>query len=235
MNSYNGYDVITDVMIDTNVRFIRINPTDLRLSLITIFNSLMDVSWINYFFGDNPVLKDSVTKRAMPTIEKFNSEFQSGEAVSVNKDTGELMVSEISRRTLVERYGYFSMPIGDLFKQKVTGNPGFDFFSINHEEIILFGEAKYVSRSTPCDKAFNQIADFIDKGKDSKDMWDVEKFIPERKVAQLNFLNGQKGYVGSFSSKKETDQELIDKIKNLSSYKSLQAAYPEIICIGINL
>ncbi|MBR5944216.1 MAG: hypothetical protein IKZ94_04640, partial [Lachnospiraceae bacterium] len=145
MNSYNGYDVITDVMIDTNVRFIRINPTDLRLSLITIFNSLMDVSWINYFFGDNPVLKDSVTKRAMPTIEKFNSEFQSGEAVSVNKDTGELMVSEISRRTLVERYGYFSMPIGDLFKQKVTGNPGFDFFSINHEEIILFGEAKYVS------------------------------------------------------------------------------------------
>lgn len=235
MNTYSGYDIITDVMIDENVRFVRINPTDLRLSMITIFNSLMDVSWINIFFGDNPVLKDSVTKRAMPTIEKFNSEFQSGTAVTVNKDTGELLVSEISRRTLVERYGYFSMPIGELFKQKVTGNPGFDFFSINNDEIILFGEAKYVSRTTPYKKAFNQIADFIEKGKDSKDIWDVEKFIPNRKEAQSNFLNGLKGFVGSFSSKNESDQELIDKIKDLDSYKSLQAAYPEIICIGINL
>lgn len=235
MNTYNGYDVVTDVMIDVNVRFVRINPTDLRLSIITIFNSLMDVSWINTFFGNNPVLKDSVTKRAMPTIEKFNAEFQSGTAVAVNKDTGELLVSEISRKTLVERYGYFSMPIGELFKQKVTGNPGFDFFSINHDEIILFGEAKYVSDRTPCKKAFNQIADFIEKGKDSKDMWDVEKFIPKRNEAQANFLNGLKGFVGSFSSKKESDQELIDKIKNLDSYKSLQAAFPEIICIGIDL
>ena len=235
MNTSNGYDVITDVMIDSNVRFVRINPTDLQLSLITIFNSLMDVSWINIFFDNNPVLKDSVTKRAMPTIEKFNTEFQSGTAAAVNKNTGELLVSEISRRTLVERYGYFSMPIGELFKQKVTGNPGFDFFSINHDEIILFGEAKYVSGSTPYKKAFNQIADFIEKGKDGKDMWDLVKFIPERKKAQFNYLNGKKGFVGSFSSKKESDQELIDKIKSLESYKVLQAAYPEIICIGINL
>ncbi len=235
MNTSSGYDVITDVMIDSNVRFVRINPTDLQLSLITIFNSLMDVSWINIFFDNNPVLKDSVTKRAMPTIEKFNTEFQSGTAAAVNKNTGELLVSEISRRTLVERYGYFSMPIGELFKQKVTGNPGFDFFSINHDEIILFGEAKYVSGSTPYKKAFNQIADFIEKGKDGKDMWDLVKFIPERKKAQFNYLNGKKGFVGSFSSKKESDQELIDKIKSLESYKVLQAAYPEIICIGINL
>ena len=222
-------------MIDPNVRFVRINPTDLQLSLITIFNSLMDVSWINHFFEDSPVLKDSVIKRALPTLKSFNSKFKSGPIVSVDKETGELLVSEISRRTLVERYGYFSMPIGELFKQKVTGNPGFDFFSINHNEIILFGEAKYVAKSTPFKNALNQITDFIEDGKDSKDMWDIEKFIPERQKAQLNFLNGQKGYVGSFSSKKESDQELIDKIKNLKSYKELQATYPEVICIGINI
>lgn len=228
------YNILTDQMIDANVRFVRLEPQTLAVTLRTVYTSLVDIHWINNFFGNNPVIKESVLARVEPTIEMIESEFKSGAVVSVDAKTGELVVSEISRSYLVDSLSYFDIPIGELFKQKKSGNPGFDFFSVNSADIILFGEAKYAARYTPYKCAVDQVKRFIDEKKDIKDVMELERFIPADTQPMQNLLAGQKGFVAAFSSKNEADNDLITKIMSLPSYTSIKN-YPEVICIALNV
>lgn len=228
------YNILTNQMIDANVRFVRLEPQSLAVTLRTVYMSLIDMNWINRFFGSNPVIMESVFARVEPTIQMIDSEFMSGAAVSVDSKTGELVVSEISRTFLVDSLNYFDIPIGELFKQKKSGNPGFDFFSVNNADIILFGEAKYATHHTPYKCAVDQVERFINERKDIKDVMDLERFIPNDAQPMLNLLAGQKGFIAAFSSKKEADNDLISKIKSLPSYASIKN-YPEVICIALNV
>lgn len=70
------------------------------------------------FFAQCDWMQTSVTARVTPTIQQIASDFNNGANPTINSDTGEKLVSEISRRTLVEDYNYWDMPIAELFKQK---------------------------------------------------------------------------------------------------------------------
>lgn len=234
MENTRGFYVKYSCPLSNNGFYIRVEVDDPLISLRTIFMSLIDTSWINHFFPKNDWIHKSVLSRAMPTIELIRKSFDYGDNPTVNKDTGEKMVSEISRKTLVDDFRHWAMPIAELFKQKVDGNPGFDFHTVLLEsDLLMFGEAKYVKDKTPYNNAMRQISDFIDEEKDMKDLLEISHFMPS-KIPLENANIGIKGYVAAFSTNGKSDEYIIDKVVNHENYNKL-SQYPLFIAIAVNL
>ena len=234
MENTRGFHVGYSCRLSNNGFYIRVDVDEPLISLRTIFMSLIDISWVNHFFPKNDWAHNSVLSRAMPTIEGIKKSFDNGDNPTINKDTGEKMVSEISRKTLVDDFGHWAMPIAELFKQKVDGNPGFDFHTVFLEsDLLMFGEAKYVKDYTPYGNAMGQISDFIDARKDMKDLLEIRDFMPSEKPLE-NADAGIKGYVAAFSTNGKPDEYIIDKVLNHESYDKL-SQHPLFIAIAVNL
>lgn len=229
-----SFNILSDIQINAKSRFLRIEPVNLSVTLREIFESLMDISWLEQF-RDTPLydaFKDCVT----PTLDIIARDFQNGNLTQVDSDAGEKVVSELARQTVVNYLGYFDIPLSELFKEERSQCPGFDFLSMNHNSILLFGEAKYQAGKYAYNSSLNQIQEFIGEKKDSKDIVSITRFIPFERYPQpyANFKNGEKGYMAAFSAREMTDQRLIDNITGLDSFKFLQQ-YPEVICIAVNV
>ena len=126
-------------------------------------------------------------------------------------------------------------PTGELIATQVAQNPGFDFYSVNLNDIILFGESKYVAARTAHNDALKQIVNFKRDQKDDKDLVTVHPFVPEgRRNAFVNYNNGQKGYIAAFAAKNESDDELITKIKANAYFQRLTDS-SELICVAVDV
>lgn len=229
-----SFIVVSDIQINERTRFIRIEPTNLSVTLREIFESLMDLSWLEQFKGRPHY--GSFLARVSPTLERVERDFQNGSITAVDKDAGEKVVSELARQSVVYHLGYFDIPLSELFKEQKGQNPGFDFLSMNKNQMLLFGEAKYRSAEPACQSSFDQIKSFVDDKKDYKDILNFVFFIPDNvnPLPYIKFENGEKGYMAAFSADTKTDQELIAKITSLDSFCFLQQ-FPEVICIAVNV
>ena len=98
--------MVTEQNLPNNGWYLRVKVTDKTVTLRSIYQSLIDASWINHFFPKGDWLTASVTARTVPTIQRIATNFDNGINPVVNRDTGEKLVSEVSRRTLVEDYSY---------------------------------------------------------------------------------------------------------------------------------
>ena len=229
-----GFDVITYQQLSNNGLYIRVHVTNQTVTLHNIYNSLINANWINRFFAQCSWMQASVAKRVAPTIQKIASDFNNGVNSTVNSDTGEKLVSEISRRTLVEDYNYWDMPIAELFKQKRDGNPGFDFHTVTPDgTLLMFGEAKYVANTTAYNPALNQIGDFIDQHKDIMDLFEIGQFMPSQTPLD-NAQNNIKGYIAAFSTNGANDNYIISKVTRHKNYNVL-SHYPQFIAIAVDL
>lgn len=229
-----SFNVLSDIPINGKSRFLRIEPTSLSVTLKEIFESLMDISWLEQFRGTP--LYGSFLARVNPTLETIESDFQNGSITAVDSDAGEKVVSELARQAVVFHLGYLDIPLSELFKEQKGQNPGFDFLSMNNNQVLLFGEAKYQSGEYAYRASHDQIKGFIEKNKDTKDIANFVYFIPYETNHQpyANYENGVKGYMAAFSAKTKTDQELIDNIQALDSFVFLQQ-FEEVICIAVNV
>jgi hypothetical protein len=138
-----GYEVIEVCNIGDNskLKFIRIQPNDIKATLREVFTSLSNLSWIESF--DKEYAKLSFQKRAEQTIEYISNNIIKDSDDNITRDSGEYVVSELARKSVIEVYDYLDIPLAELIKKQKVGNPGFDFYSENKNQIILFGEAKY--------------------------------------------------------------------------------------------
>lgn len=234
MSNPRGFDVVANQKLQNNGWYLRVKVTDKTVTLRSIYLSLINDSWINRFFPQGEWINASITARTNPTIQKIASDFDNGINPVVNCDTGEKLVSEISRRALVEDYHYWNMPIAELFKQKKDGNPGFDFHTVTPDgNLLMFGEAKYVANKTAYNSALNQIPEFIDDEKDLKDLFEIRDFMPSPTPLN-NANNGIKGYVAAFSTNKSDDKDIISKVTGHKNYAQL-SLYPKFIAIAVEL
>ena len=229
-----GFDVITYQQLPNNGLYIRVQVTNQIVTLQSIYQSLINDNWINRFFAQCSWMQNSVAARVAPTIQQIASNFNNGINPTVNSDTGEKLVSEISRKTLVEDYNYWDMPIAELFKQKKDGNPGFDFHTVTPDGLLLmFGEAKYVANTTAYNSALNQIGVFINQRKDIMDLYEIGQFMPS--LTPLENVNKNiKGYVAAFSTNGSTDSDIISKVTRHKNYEKL-SLYPLFITIAVDL
>lgn len=215
-----------------NIHFFRIkvNQENVSLTLREVLVCLNELSWISNF--DRDYVQESFKKRAEETISYITNHIIRGDESEVTSDSGEYVVSVLSKKTIVDNLNYLDIPLAELIKEKVVGNPGFDFYSESQDNIMLFGEAKYVSHKNAYNKALEQIEEFIKVGKDINDIASIDKFFSEE--ALDNAINGHKGYIAAFSSTEIRTDDLIMNIRDNVHYKGL-SSHKELICVAVTI
>lgn len=225
-----GYSIIDNIKLDDNVTFIRVRPTDVSVTIRQVLSSLTNTCWLNDF--DSEYIRDSFKARAEPTIQYLKDKIIQGHSDAITTDTGEIVVSELARLSIISELSYLDIPIGELLKQQKSGNPGFDFFTENLSETILFGEAKYVNGTNAYNNSFGQIKRFVREKRDETDLLDIRDFCS--KNALNNVAKGGKGFIGAFSSTNITTDKLIENIKNNSNFMDV-CSHVEIICVAVDV
>ena len=148
-----------DVENYNSITYIRIDPENLSVTIRDIITSLSNLSWIAKF--DKSYIRNSFFKRAEDTAEYLADKILKDDGDKITEDSGEYVVSELAREALVIELKYLDVPLAELFKEQVSGNPGFDFYSANKEKVIIFGEAKYSSGRNAYGIGMEQVDRFI--------------------------------------------------------------------------
>lgn len=213
------------------VRFMRIDPEDLSVTLSEILSALMNLSWLSKFDEDFEIA--AFTSRANKTIDDIKEKFSKCTEDKISKDAGEYVVSELAREAIVNELHYLDIPLAELLGKKKSGNPGFDFHSQNIDtDTIIFGESKYVATTTAYSSALPQMVDFIKKCKDIEDLPELKPFCS---VAALHrAYNGNKGFAAAFSAKRTSSDNIINSIVSRSDFQSL-LSFEEVLLVAVNL
>ena len=225
-----GYKIIENREVEPHIRFFRIRPTDIKLTLRSVFESLSNNSWIMKF--DNSFLKQTFSVRFQSTIDYISSNIIHEGDDSLTSDSAEYVISEIARSAIVEQLDYLDIPLGELIKEQKSGNPGFDFYSMNKSDIILFGEAKYVAKQNAYGRALEQIYRFHTEQRDVADLLDIQNLCPEASCNEV--CKGNKGFIAAFSSKTTPTEKLISNIKNNVNYQKL-FSHQELILVAVDI
>jgi hypothetical protein len=225
-----AYQITDRIQIDNHITFIRINPTNVELTLKEVFDSLANLSWLNDF--DKDWLIEGYQVRAASTVKYIADNIIKAGDDKITSNSGEYVISELSRLTLINELSYSNIPLAELIKKQKSGNPGFDFYSENLSNVLLFGEAKYLANKNAYGRAFEQMVRFINESADIGDLPDVDAFCSDD--SKSNVLNGIKGFVASFASKNTPTQTLVKNIRKNEDYKIL-AKFTEFVCVAVNL
>lgn len=225
-----GYSIVDNESIESHIKFLRISPTDIKLTLKNVLDSLMNSSWLNNF--DEDYLHDSYKLRCEQSIHHIATNIIKQDDSKVTSNSGEYVVSELARSSIVETYSYLDIPIADLFKKQTVGNPGFDFYTKNQNKNILFGEAKYIAKQSAHLSALKQSYDFYNQKQHITELADIRDFFCSDSLA--NCAKGEIGFMIAFSAKNTSTQKFIEIIKKNGNYKEL-AKFKEVILIAVNI
>lgn len=154
---------------------------------------ISDTSWINNL---DEISKKAFKVNAEKTIDKIVNDIIGGITTSVNEDIGEFIVSYSAQLALEIEFSHQRIPLAELLKEKVLGNPGFDFHTISTNNYLVFGEAKFSLDSTPRARALEQIEKFIGDRDNAELKW-LEPFLDPTTYA--NIIKDEKGYTAAFS------------------------------------
>lgn len=224
-----SYTIKINKIIEPNVRLIRVQPNDLKITLGYILTTLSSKCWISQI---EDIFQQAFEVRVQSTIDKLNRDFTNGTDSEIKNNAGEYVVSELTRSSIVNELHYMDIPIGELFKEKASGNPGFDIFTVNLTEQILFGEAKYVANTNAYNNAFKQVNRFIIERRDLADLPDLALFNISNAIRKVS--NGDRGFIAGFSSTSISDDNLERNIKNNDAYKALPKD-KELICVAVDV
>jgi hypothetical protein len=229
----NGYTIVDNLWMipNTNIRFIRINPTDIALTLREVFDSLSNTSWIKNF--DEDYIRKSFAVRADATVKYIADNIIKAADDHVTSDSGEYVISELSRKTVVDELNYWDIPLGELIKEQKSGNPGFDFYTVNKSNVILFGEAKYLAKRNAYGSALEQIVRFEREKRHIADLNDIRDFCSKESLTNAA-TNDRKGFMAAFAAKATSTETLIQNICSNEDFKSLSVC-EELVCIAVNI
>lgn len=226
----NTYRVLDKIQIEPHILFIRVEPNDIKITLRDVFKSLSDKAWISDF--DKKYVQDYFQVRADETINYIATKIITQSDDKITSDSGELVVSELSRLTVINELNYLNIPLAEIIKSQAVGNDGFDFFSKNLDEIILFGEAKFKTSINAYGSAFKQIERFERIKQDVSDIKEIREFCTEDSLK--NFSEGKKGFIASFASKRTSTTTIVNGITRNTHYNNLKK-HQELICIAVNV
>ena len=219
-----------DVENYNSITYLRIDPENLSVTIRDIITSLSNLSWIAMF--DKSYIRNSFFKRAEDTAEYLADKILKDDGDKITEDSGEYVVSELAREALVIELKYLDVPLAELFKEQVSGNPGFDFYSANKEKVIIFGEAKYSSGRNAYGIGMEQVDRFIREGQDVSDLNDIDKFFEEESLKLAD--KGDKAYAIAFAAKGTASDMIIKGIIRNKHYKDI-AINKEVIFLAVNV
>lgn len=214
------------------VRFLRVEVNNTEPTVRSIIEAIADTSWVSSLVDD--LIKQSFLKCAEPTIKKLSDDLTEAIDCGATNDIGEYVVSMVARYIIEATYSYRALPLAEVIKEKVSGNPGFDYHHENSGLVVLFGEAKYKTGLNAYNSAFKQVVDFIKDGKDLKEVALLSHFMSEG--AKTNLMNGRKGYSAAFSTsgKSFDSTALINNIKSNAYFNTL-LGHEELLIIAVDI
>lgn len=214
---------------------IQISKAQIPTEAMQIITWLQDTSWLadlddidhaNYLACAEP----TITKLCQMIIDEYlSASYTPGK---LKDDLGEYLVSMNAQEALVRAFTHAKIPLAELWKEKVAGNPGFDFHTLSTSDIIVYGEAKYKSKQNGYYDAFNQIDDFIKNNKMNRELRHLRVLASEN--AALNASMGHLGFAAAFSVCTKNLGNIISNAIQYSTFKSL-LSYPEIYLITLEI
>lgn len=173
----------------------QIDSNDFENEGLLLIHQLNDTNWMSTLDDIDRVAYD---ERARQTIEKLTQVvIQALEESGLTKEFGEYLISHSAQEILHNEFRHTKIPLAELWKERKTGNPGFDFHTLSNTDILVFGEAKYQTHQSPYKKAIQQVDNFINEKKDRKELTDLRRFVSEN--ASRKVIVGDKGYTLAFS------------------------------------
>lgn len=235
--------VISKIEVDKNVYglskhkarifacLVQVNASD---SIISILRELNDNSWISKLGIVQQISYqarlESTAKSIMEECVRFVK--NTGVKVYDYSVVGEYIISKEGRKTLQEHFTHSPVPLAELWKEKKSGNPGFDYHSESPSNLIIFGEAKYNSSTNPYTNAIDQVEKFIVKEKDKMELVDLQNFVSENAVQ--NFISGKKGFAISFSIHSNKPDLIMKKAIKYAKTDRI-ANYDEYYIVGVQI
>lgn len=181
-----------------------VSVKDLDKRALKMIESISNTSWLNEL---RPVAKRTFEARASRTIEKLVYDIKNRVDNQISSEFGEYMVSTAAQDVLESHLSHTPVPLAELLKEKVTGNPGFDFHTETPSSLIAFGEAKYSGKTNPYSNALNQITEFIGLKKDEAELLILDEFVTPD--AMDNFQSEKKAVVAAFSINSEEPRNIV--------------------------
>ncbi len=218
--------------IDTqcHIHYLHIRLPEPQETLKDFLNSMAEESWIEQL---DCFTREAYKIRADKTAKNIVEKVKKGATDAIAEQSGEYLVSYAASNGLARQYQHKSIPLAELWKEKSIGNPAFDFHTESPSNIIIFGESKYSSASTPHMKAINQIMRFIQERKDVAELSDLKNFIQE--VTARNLLLGKKGFAAAFSvNAKDQREAIIYPLRKSTQLKEL-FGQTEVYLIGVEI
>lgn len=216
----------------SKIRFLRVEVDNAEPAVRSIIEAIADTSWVSGLVDD--LIKQSFLKCAEPTIKKLSDDLTKAIDGGTTDSIGEYVVSVVARYVIEATYNYRALPLAEVIKEKVSGNPGFDYHHENNGLVLLFGEAKYKTGLNAYNSAFKQISEFINDGKDLKEVALLSHFLGDG--TKVNLANGKKGYSAAFStSGKSFDSgTLINNIKS-NTYFTALLEHEELLIVAVDI
>lgn len=131
---------ITHLGIDIHVHSLIINVNNIKNRADEMIKTIQDTCWLNQL---DVVARISYNARAQRTIDKLVNNILTQVEDEITEEFGEFMISASAQDALVQTFGHVKVPLAELLKEKITGNPGFDFHTETQNNLISFGEAKF--------------------------------------------------------------------------------------------
>lgn len=211
------------------VKYIHIEVPDVSECADEMIKSISNTSWIDRL---GVVERGAFRARSTRTIDKLVYDIFNKIDDVVTADFGEFMVSHTALLGLVGKDGHTKFPLAELWKEKVTGNPGFDFHSETPTALIAFGEAKFSAKENPYTRALKQIAGFIVLEKDLAELTDLKNFSTVDAIQ--NGLKGNKAFVAAFSLNSADPAQIFQNVFRAESFKKL-LDQKELYLIGVSV
>jgi len=212
-----------------SVCVVHIKIKDLDSRAGEMLAAIQDTSWI---LPLDVVGQISFKARSQRTIEKLVRLIQERSESNVTAEFGEYLVSDSAQSVLSLHLSHKKVPLAELLKEKVSGNPGFDFHTESVAEFIAFGEAKYSGSANPYTNALEQIGDFIGLEKDSAELVMLQNFVSVNAVK--NYVAGHKSYVAAFSINSESPGKILSNAVSHALVDPL-LDHKELYIVGVEI
>ena len=212
-----------------NVYSIHVKISNIEAKAIEMIDMIADTSWISNL---DIIPRVSYEARAKTTINKLINGILKKVTNTVNIEFGEFLISATAQDSLKLQYNHIKVPLAELFKEKKTGNPGFDFHTESTTNLIAFGEAKYSESINPHTKAIAQISRFIDLEKDKMEINDLKNFVSPESVN--NSIINKRAFVAAFSINSKNPHAIIENALKSEHINSL-LIHDELYIIGIEI
>ena len=210
------------------INCLHIKIKDFRPIIEEFEEYISDTSWID---GLDEISKLTFKATTKKTIDKIVNDIIAKVSTSVNEDIGEFIVSYSAQLALERGYTHVRIPLAELLKEKISGNPGFDYHTISSKNYLIFGEAKFSMDSTPRANALEQIVLFIGDRDNAELLW-LQPFLTEH--TKNSIIKGEKGYAAAFSYNNKNILATLDNALDSAPVKDI-IKHKELYLIAVEL